>query len=154
MTTTTPATMIVIVSGQEFSVPTDTSIDDLRAHLSGMFPEVASATVQKGTKAIDGTTYQTIEFVKKAGTKGASGADLLALLAAIPAIRLGLPPAKTAQLLEDVRTGRATIDWALDADALGALDILLCRNRTQTGETLCSQLDRITPVAGIAPVAW
>jgi len=61
---------IVIVSGQEFRVPADTDNEAIRNQLKSNFPDVANATVQKGKREIDGVEYDTIEFVKKAGTKG------------------------------------------------------------------------------------
>lgn len=65
----TPATKIVIVSGQEFSVPLETDNEAIRKQLAGMgFADVASATIQTGKRQVDGQDVQTIEFVKKAGT--------------------------------------------------------------------------------------
>lgn len=153
MTTTAPTTKIVIVSGQEFSVPADATIEDLRAHLAGMFPDVAAATVQKGKKKIDGVEYETIEFVKKVGTKGASTTDLIAALASIPAQRLSPPADATTHLLDAVRTGRATIAQALDAQIVTVI-AALPRRGGQTGGTLCSKLDAIPPVGGRGPSVW
>jgi hypothetical protein len=153
MTTATPTTKIVIVSGQEFSVPADTSEKDLRDHLAATFPDVATATVQKGTKTIDGVTYQTIEFVKKAGTKGASGAELAALLAQVRPQRLGAPPDATVALITRVIGGQLTIDAALTQDALAALAAMPAQPQ-KNGGTLCSQLDIITPVAAAGADVW
>ena len=150
----TATTKIVIVSGQEFSVPADTSIEDLRTHLAQTFPDVASATVQKGTKKLDGVTYETIEFVKKAGTKGATGAELAALLLDIPRVRLGAPPAATAELIDRVRQGHAMIADAVDLSAAAAIAALPRRETHQNGGTLCAQCDTISPVAGATPSTW
>lgn len=156
MTTTTAPTKIVIVSGQEFSVPADTPIEDLRTHLAQTFPDVASATVQKGTKKIGDTTYETIEFVKKAGTKGATSAELAALLLDIPPIRMRAPASTaTADLIERIRKGEASIAEALDAGAAAAIAALPYRDGSnQNGGTLCAQCDTISPVAAGEVSAW
>ncbi len=67
---TTATDKIIIVSGQEFRVPADTDNEAIRNQLRANFPDVGNATIQTGTKSIDGVEYQTVEFVKKAGTKG------------------------------------------------------------------------------------
>jgi hypothetical protein len=67
---TTAPDKIVIVSGQEFRVPADADHEAIRNQLTASFPDVGTATIQKGTRTIDGIRYETIEFVKKAGTKG------------------------------------------------------------------------------------
>lgn len=161
MTTTTPAaesaaaapeTKIVIVSGQEFSVPATATIDELRTHLASMFPEVASATVQKGTKTIDGIAYETIEFVKRAGTKGA--ANLAPLLAEIPPLRLSPPRTATIALLESLRAQSCTIVAALDADLPTILATMPESSLRISGATLCAQLDSLPPVAVDDEVAW
>lgn len=68
---TTATDKIIIVSGQEFRVPADTDNEAIRTQLKANFPDVGNATIQTGKREIDGITYETIEFVKKAGTKGA-----------------------------------------------------------------------------------
>jgi len=67
---TTATDKIIIVSGQEFRVPATTDNEAIRTHLKPNFPDVGNATIQTGTRTIDGVAYETIEFVKKAGTKG------------------------------------------------------------------------------------
>jgi len=85
-------TKIVIVSGQEFQVPAQTETAAIRQHLANTFPDVATADVKTGKKTIDGQEYETLEFVKKAGTKGVLDApDLAALLARVPADVRALP---------------------------------------------------------------
>ena len=55
MTTPQATTKIVIVAGQEFSVPADTPNEAIRTQLTSMgFADVASATIQTGTRTIDG----------------------------------------------------------------------------------------------------
>jgi hypothetical protein len=146
-------TKIVIVAGQEFSVPADAKVEDLRTHLTSMFPDVASATVQKGKRTIDGVEYETVEFVKKAGTKGATGEDIVAVLRAIPALRLAPPPADAAALLARVVAGQATIQDALGGDVTATI-AALPKPVMNTGGALCSQLDGLTPVTGRGPSAW
>jgi Fe2+ transport system protein FeoA len=64
---TTPATKIVIVAGSRFSVPAETDNEAVRQQLLAMgFADVASATIKTG----DEGGQATVEFVKKAGTKG------------------------------------------------------------------------------------
>lgn len=155
-TETKPTTKIVIVSGQEFSVPAESTVDELRAHLASMFPDVASATVQKGTKKLDGVTYETIEFVKKAGTKGASlSAQLAALLDEPLPIRIGGAESATAARLAQLRGGQLTIDEALNERLTAALKALPRQDgKTKNGGTLCSLLDALSPVAGATPSDW
>lgn len=74
-------TKIIIVEGQEFRVPSAMEIDAIRSHLATTYPSVTSATITKGKRTIEGEEYETIEFVKKVGTKGL---DLVAALEEIP----------------------------------------------------------------------
>ena len=161
---TTPApTKIVIVAGQEFSVPADTDNEAIREHLkSNGFPDVAAATIQAGTKTVDGTEYQTIEFVKKAGTKGLSGADLAELLATVaPAplesTRHGLGRTGAA-LVGRLMSRRLTVGEALaDIEPLMAA-LLECEGRSYTftkeGVRLCERIDRVPAVACATPCGW
>ena len=117
--TTPEATKIVIVSGQEFSVPAATDNEAIRQQLSGMgFADVAAATIQKGKRQIDGQEVETIEFVKKAGTKGMDGAGLAQLLATVPpttlpATRRYGPTNEQAALLADLSEGDLTFEQAI-----------------------------------------
>jgi hypothetical protein len=70
MTTATPNVKIVIVDGNRFPVAIETDNEAIRAHLANTYPMVSTATIQKGKETIEGVEYQTIEFVKKVGTKG------------------------------------------------------------------------------------
>lgn len=64
-------TKIVIVAGQEFSVPASTDNEAIRAQLKSMgFADVASATIKTGKRTVGGVETATVEFVKQAGTKG------------------------------------------------------------------------------------
>jgi hypothetical protein len=148
-----PTIKIVIVSGQEFQVPIESTVDELRQHLTTMFPDVASATVQHGKKKIDGVEYPTIEFVKRAGTKGATGDELLAILAQVPAVRLDAPPGESGNLIAQVCAGHATIGQALDGQVLARIAALPRRSH-QNGGLLCSRLDDLSPVPVADPPAW
>jgi len=150
--TVTPPTKIVIVSGQEFSVPATATIDELRQHLAPMFPDVTTATPTHGKKTIDGVEYVTIEFVKRAGTKGAS--ELVPLLATIPALRLSPPRSAVLDLLSRVRNGTCTIAEALDADLAASIAALPESSLRISGATLCAQLDSLSPVAAADAAAW
>ena len=153
---------IVIVSGQEFSVPADTANEAIRESLKGNFPDVATAEVKTGTRTIDGHgEVQTVEFVKKAGTKGLDGAELAALLQRVPAKTLPrLPRQQLTPLLRDLLAGRLTFDAALGQyealiAALDALNAAANRPVSQEGAVLCSSIDGLPPVAAPAnPVGW
>jgi hypothetical protein len=70
MTTPSP-TKIIIVAGSRFSVPFETDNEAVRQQLLAMgFADVASADVRVGNEA----GQVTVEFVKKAGTKGSDHA--------------------------------------------------------------------------------
>lgn len=157
MTTTAPTTKIVIVSGQEFSVPLDTDNEAIRTQLSGMgFADVASATIQKGKKTVDGVEYETIEFVKKAGTKGLDSAELAQLLGQLDATELPIlltygPTAQQAALLADLAESALTFAAALEAEPELTPALLACHEtpplcRTE-GAELCIVLDGLSPVA-------
>lgn len=161
--TTSQATKIVIVSGQEYSVPIETDNEAIRQQLAGMgFADVAAATIQTGKRTVDGQEIQTIEFVKKAGAKGLDGPALAALLGQIspstlPPIRMYGPTAPQASLLVELSDGELTFEQAItmpDLDA--ALDA--CGEEpptpSQKGAALCRTLDQLIAVASAAPVAW
>jgi len=161
---TTPTTKIVIVSGQEFSVPSDTDNEAIRTQLSGMgFADVAAATIQKGKRTVDGQEVETIEFVKKAGTKGMDGAELVALLGTLkPSV---LPPTQTygptiaqAELLTQLRDGELTFADALAREAEIAQALDACGEQPpyqeRKGGALCYTLDQLVAAHSAAPVAW
>jgi hypothetical protein len=157
----TVTTKIVIVAGQEFSVPAETDNDQIRQHLAANgYPDVANADIKLGKRTIDGVEHQTVEFAKKAGTKGSSEGgelDLAALLAQIRAVRnpffeiFNTPVAVRHLLL-----GRLTIEQAM------ALDLpRLCSVSTdgfddydiqRKGELLCDNLESLPAVPAAAPV--
>jgi hypothetical protein len=157
MSDPTPATKIVIVSGQEFSVPADTDVEAIRSALKGDFPDIATATIQKGTREIAGVTYETVEFVKRAGTKGLGAGDLAQLLRLVPPTA---PPASNTpsflarQFLAGQLTGQQAVDGGLPLVA--ELDRVDSSYQTRgKEETLCKQLDALSPVAApSAPSGW
>ena len=154
---TTPATAttkIIIVSGQEFSVPAETPEADIRSHLAQTFPDVASAEIKRGSKEVGGVTYQTIEFVKRAGTKGADGRDIAGVLAGIPGLRLSPPPTNARGLLDRVRRGQATIAEALGGNVITTIEGLPESTQQIAGGTLCTQIDTLPAVAGAELSAW
>ena len=162
--TTTATTKIVIASGQEFSVPAETDNEAIRQQLAGMgFADVASATIQKGTRDIDGQKVETIEFVKKAGTKGLDGPELAALLATLPAEPLAPPivcgpTAAQTELLMELVNGELTFADVLEQehDIAAALDACCEQPATprQKGVALCNQLSPLVAVPCAAPVGW
>lgn len=162
--TTPQATKIVIVSGQEFSVPAETDNEAIRTQLAGMgFADVASATIQTGKRQVEGQEVQTIEFVKKAGTKGMDGAGLYGLLSTLPPSALPRPAAygpnaEQSQLLMRLWDGELTFADAIShvADLTKALDACYEQppSKGTKGVALCRTLDQLVAVACAAPVAW
>lgn len=162
--TTPQATKIVIVSGQEFIVPADTDNEAIRTQLSGMgFADVASATIQKGKRTVEGQELDTIEFVKKAGTKGLSGAELAQMLASLPPstlpppITYGPTAAQTALLMQ-LADGELTFADALDREADLAKALDACGEdsptRSKKGAALCTTLDQLVAQPCAVAVAW
>lgn len=160
--TTPQATKIVIVSGQEFSVPAETDNEAIRTQLSGMgFADVASATITKGTRDVDGQKVETIEFVKKAGTKGMYGADLVALLDHVPAAKItrqGSINRSSRALLDRLNNQQLTFGDAL-ADGGHAIDeaLIACseyQSSSNEGAVLCDPCDHLPAVAAAAPCGW
>lgn len=164
MTTTTATSKIVIVSGQEFSVPIDTDNEAIRQQLAGMgFADVAAATIQTGKRTVEGQELETIEFVKKAGTKGLDGPALAALLATLPADALPPPvlcgpTAEQAHLLDQLHNGQLTFAEALDQEETLTAALRACCEQppspSQKGVALCNQLSTLVAVPCAAPVAW
>lgn len=161
--TTPQASKIVIVSGQEYSVPAATDNEAIRTQLAGMgFADVASATIQKGKRTVDGQEIETIEFVKKAGTKGLDAAGLVALLttlpqSTLPTTRLYGPTSEQAELLTQLSEGELTFDQTLCLAGLDAALESCCEappTPSQKGAALCRTLDHLVAVASGAPVAW
>lgn len=151
----TTGTKIVIVAGQEFSVPSDTDNEAIREQLKVQgFADVASATIQKGKKTVGEVEYETIEFVKKAGTKGMDGAGLAQLLGQVFASSHG---DRRPDLLMRLVSGQLTVAEAL-ADGAGPIQEALQCDEDQVhelrskGAQLCSAIDALPAVA--APCAW
>jgi hypothetical protein len=155
------ATKIVIVAGQEFSVPAETDNEAIRSQLAGMgFADVASATIQKGKRKVGDEELETIEFVKKAGTKGLSGAELAALLVTVPP--KGAPTFERAriegqQLVQRLAAATLTIGDALahQEPLQEALQQVEHHGRVRTeGEALCAACEHLPAVAVPAPFGW
>lgn len=164
---TTASTKIVIVAGNRYTVPAETDNEAIRQQLIAMgFADVASAEIKKGT---DGEA-ETVEFVKKAGTKGLDAAALAALLARVPplpvrsgaAASAGMHPADV-QLLRRLATGQLTFEQALEGcilELLAAADMLAGRAfeveaaARRQGEVLCQRCDSIPAAAAAVPSGW
>jgi hypothetical protein len=158
------ATKIVIVAGQEFSVPAETDNEAIRSQLTTMgFADVASATVQKGKRKVDDEEFETVEFVKKAGTKGLSGAELAALLGQM------VPAATARQTSQADRAARPLVERYLAGELpigemLGRREELTAAlvrieeeqggRAKSEGEVLCEPCDLLPAVAAPAPCAW
>ena len=88
-----PTTRVVIVEGQQFSVPYATPIEAIRQQLVQMgFANVASAKAVEGTVDVEGQLLPSVEFVKQAGTKGLDTiAALVAAIVALPPVIVARP---------------------------------------------------------------
>ncbi len=66
-----PNEKLVIVEGQRFLVAADIDNETVRQHLIRQgFANLAGAEIRTGTAQHDGRTLATVDFIKKAGTKG------------------------------------------------------------------------------------
>ncbi|MFV9506464.1 MAG: hypothetical protein AB4911_18090 [Oscillochloridaceae bacterium umkhey_bin13] len=66
-----PNEKLVIVEGQRFLVATGIDNETVRQHLIRQgFANLAGAEIRTGTAHHDGRTLATVDFIKKAGTKG------------------------------------------------------------------------------------
>lgn len=66
-----PNEKLVIVEGQRFLVATGIDNETVRQHLIRQgFANLAGAEIRPGTAQHDGRTLATVNFIKKAGTKG------------------------------------------------------------------------------------
>lgn len=72
---------VFVYDGKEFPGD-DIELSDMIAMLSSTFPEVSNATTETAVK--DGVRY--IEFIKKAGTKGATSSEIVAKLDTLHAL--------------------------------------------------------------------
>jgi hypothetical protein len=132
---------IVVVAGQRFEVPAATDNEAIRQQLLSMgFADVANAQIQTGTDADSGKT--TIEFVKRAGTKGSDA--LIALLRTIPP-RAGSAQAGQAQL-HHLFAGLLTFGDVLD-DAELLTQLATLDDGNMQGHPLCSALDDMPAIA-------
>lgn len=164
MTSPTTPTKIVIVAGQEFSVPADTDNEAIRKQLASMgFADVAAATIQTGSREVAGAQVTTVEFVKKAGTKGVRPVDLVDLIAQVQAA----PPPRTvvygpdreqAVLLGQLAQGQLTIAEALArVDSIRDALVTLERPtdyREHEGSALCRRLSPIAAAAANDVSGW
>lgn len=126
----TTGTKIVIAAGQEFSVDVSADNEAIRSHLAATFPEVATAEIRQTTRTVDGVEIPVVEFVKKAGTKGLSGAELAARLMLVPRGRLPREgfTRQQADLLSRFMEGKMTVD-----EALAAENAILAAHEAATG---------------------
>jgi hypothetical protein len=160
---TTPSHKIVIVSGQEFSVPAATDNEALRAHLAADFPDIASAKIKEGTRAVDGVSYPTVEFIKQAGTKGLGPVALAQLLRRVPQASRDDAPLATAgrARLAALHAGRLTAAQAMQDDALltqtieAIIDAGQARSYTERTNALCTRIAQLPAVAApTLPHGW
>lgn len=149
--TTKPKTVapykLVIVAGQEWSVPTNTPNDEIKQQLSAMgFTDVANSKVKPGTREVNGVEIPTVEFVKEGGTKGLGGKQLLALLSTVPRAPLQAErlTAEQRQLLQALQNETLTIEQAWQGRfALNKLFGTIIRSEmhpNQEGDRLCARI--------------
>jgi len=165
MTTETPATKIVIVAGQEFSVSAETDNETIRQQLVSMgFADVATAKIEEGKRTAGEQELITVEFVKKAGTKGLSGAELAALLREVPRASVAtattrLAPAQR-RVLHDLASGAYTFASAAAAAAeieaaLDAAEAEMYHQPSHEGAQLCSRVEPLSAAAAPScPSGW
>ncbi|RRR67213.1 MAG: hypothetical protein EI684_19290 [Candidatus Viridilinea halotolerans] len=136
-------TKIVLIEGDRFSVPYDTPVAQIRDTLRATFPGIGTARVQNGTLAIEGVTYETVEFTKQAGTKGSHPLAPMAQVARRPVPFLFHP-----HFIRDLRLGRFTFGEAL------AWELEETPPPHTHGATLCRHLDTVlaVPADGGLPV--
>jgi hypothetical protein len=132
-------TKIIIVEGQRFSVPAETDIETVRQHLLPNFPGIAQASLQKGKETIDGAEVETIEFVKKAGTKGLNLVDSFSTLPEAPYQPLHMQM-RDAHVLHRLTMKQLTIAEALPHARLLEQAIATFESHTSLGEQLCQRL--------------
>jgi hypothetical protein len=146
---TTASSKIVIVAGQRIPVPAGTDNEVIRQQLIGMgFADVANAEIKKGTEG----AQETVEFVKKAGTKGLAPGDLIARLRQVRPDRLA--PAVDMRLVNRLLAEQLTFEEAVAEDrAIDALQQISAQAEPK-GARLCRALDELAPVADPTPRAW
>jgi len=157
-------TKIMIVAGQEFAVPAETDNEAVRQQLLSMgFADVASASLKTSTRTLEGQEVPVIEFVKKAGTKGLTGADLAALIRRVPPTdptRRQVLPRRQADLIDRLLAGRLTcaeVRASIDDLRDGLTELAVARSvgglQRSTGAQLCRDIDPL-PAAAADVSAW
>lgn len=112
-----------------------------------MWPQPRS----RGKETRDGVTYTTVEFVKKAGTKGLTGGALAATLARVPELPRSDPFGgdAIARLLSDAETFAEAATDVFEHTVAP----LLTGQYQQPGDALCHAVDAL-PAAAPLPSAW
>lgn len=153
-TPTLATTRIVIVSGNEYQVPLAATEAELRNHLKTMFPDVTNAMLQRGRRVVEGVEFETWEFVKRAGTKGATGGEMAALLAQVPPLPSPLIGRNARELLDKYLRGVATIGEVVDGDLIGIVNALPTNNQIRNGGDLCRLVDMLPAAPGSDITGW
>lgn len=148
-------TKIVLVEGEQWSVPYDTPTDQVRENLAATFPGIRTATVRKGTTTIEGIVYETIEFTKQAGTKGQGGHPPHPLLPLLQLRRRSAGTVPNHAHARMVRRGLLSFEVAL---ALPLFPPTPPRSPAlMTGMRLCQRLETLSAVAagpGLPVPGW
>lgn len=150
---TAPTTKIVIVAGQRFPVATEADNEAIRAQLvSQGFADVQNAEIKLGKDKETG--QQTVEFVKKAGTKGLAPSALVERLRRVPVAHTPITIINDMQLVNKLLDERLTFEEAVEDDRLQNALRNLSAYVEPKGARLCRSLDALSPVADRAPHGW
>lgn len=144
-------TKIVIVAGQRFSVASTYDNEAIRQYLLGQgFADVANAEIKTGK---EGET-PTVEFVKRAGTKGllSLAPAILERLARVPSSPTGRPADE--RLVTRLLAGELTFEEAVADDAATDAINALAQSGNPHGARLCQRLDALPAVAAPARRGW
>lgn len=153
-------TRIVIISGNEYQVPligegnAPVTEQMVRDSLKPMFPDITNASLQKGKRVVDGIEYETWEFVKRAGTKGATGADVALLLAQVPRLPSPHLGAQAQALLAKYFHGQATVGETVAGGLLAIVNAMPINTQINTGGSLCMLVDMLPAAAGSDTTGW
>ena len=138
-------TKIALIEGERFSVPYDTPLERIRENLAAIYPGIRTATASTGTLTLGDVRYESIEFTKQAGTKGADAPNPLLPLLGLPRRPGALIPIAHFHGIRLLRRGSLTVEEALD------MPMPPTRSSSSSAEVrLCQILDALTTVA-VAP---
>jgi len=110
--------------------------------------------LQKGTRKVGDVTYETWEFVKRAGTKGATAGELVALLGQIPRLPTGSLSTSGRALFAKYLRNTITIAEAVEGNLMAAVNALPAANSIRSGGDLCMLVDQLPAEFGSDTAGW